>query len=376
MNFLVMLGARGGDAVADELQRILFRDSVASTISDVRVSPSGHHVLVQSAESDDLRVWRWLSDGSLHEAGVFPGTSASESGWLPEIAFHPTKPFAALVGRDRPISVWDLVTRACVAEFGDLKKHEVGPECGYWGAAFSHDGRHLETHSLALKRGERYEWKTGHLVGVRWGPGGNVSRTPETGLLAVSDDGEWGSRFFFGRWQNREFEWFTPEVILDFPVTKMCFAPGLLAFFGGVSRYHVQIHDFPTCKARFFTALDMLTEEMEEEHGVGNAFTVAPDGSYAWWPTIQGEIVAAKSTDGAEVRRFRLDDDLVMALDVHPHLPRLLVGAADGTLSVMEIGDSPWKTTSSKTQSFTSEFAQRGGDPSNPDDTVVWFERS
>lgn len=360
--------SRARPAVFDD--EILSRRRVGGVVHDVQLDSRGALVVIQ-VSGQEVAIFRLGHSGELREERRLAGTSPPASGWLPEVALHPHEPLAAVSCEGRPIMVFDLETGRRVAQVGEAG---VGPRRGFWAVAFSHDGEHIETHALGPERGERYAWRSGELVGTRWGPGGAIARTTENGVLAICGVDDWTGAVHFGRWRDGELEWFEP-MIHTVPLTRIRFAQGLFAVYGGTSRLHLQVHEFPSCEPRYCLLMDLLGLEDAEDYEVGNALGLSPGGDLIFVPTVDGELRALAPADARELGRWRAHRGLVTTCDVHPSQPWVISGGRDGDVVVSEFAVRGERAApSGPVEPFSTRFRRISGSPANDLSRFLAFE--
>ena len=254
------------------------------------------------------------------------------------VAIHPSDAVIATSGWHRRVRVWGLDPdmRNC-RELGEAPQSAPALRSGYWGAAWSRCGRYLDTHNLALNRGERFDWHSGRLVGIRWGRPGPIIRHPGGELLAIAA-GDMASRIHFALWEGSSPKWL-PVAVDVFVPCRLAFGLGTMAVVGGTTRIHAALFDFPSLAPRFARKLELADEEVAAELGVSQAVALAPDGSVLYVPGPDGEIVALGADTGVERGRWRAHARMVTQIAHHPTRGELLSSSVDGTLTLSRVID-------------------------------------
>lgn len=353
---------------------VLSVSKVAQCVRVLRVDTTGKFLAVMANPREDLIICE-LAGHYVTLQRTLASSALQSDAPMVDMVFHPLQPFLAVSGQDRSITIWDASRGVRVTEFGLLDDADTHPEHGFWGLVFSACGRYIDTHSRCRECGERYEWQTGKLVATRWGTGGPLVLHGEGELLGVTSVREMATVSFIGRWNRNIFEWYSPELTSWFPVTRAVFGAGLLGFIGGSGRLHLQVHEFPSCRVRFYRELELTPEHVEYPFDVSEALAITKGGRI-FGPSISGRITEWAAADGEEIGSCHAHEGMIMSLDLHPSQPLLISGGWDGTIAVVRIQERyPPSIQDGATENFLRLFRRRDADPqSGSDSTVVYFE--
>lgn len=345
--------------------RVVTEIKVGSPVRCVRFDASGRYLAVLPASTESVVVFE-LDGTTLRPRGILP-TAIAVDVPIATLAFHPREPILALASQERLLGLWDVVRATSAAALGDL--HQAGParERGYWGVSFSADGRYVESHSLGREIGERFDWSAGQRTSVRFGPGGPMALHSEGHILAVCSVAEMATTTWFAEWVASGVRWYSAELVCWFPVTRVVFGPGAVAFIGGSGATAVQVHDFPSCDVRFVTHLDPNPDDVEFPWGVSEALGFTPDGERLFVPSASGDVLALDASTGARKATWQAHAGLVTTLDVHPHAPLVVSGGADGVVALAHDPGLSWtrRATPGESDAFISRFALLPGDQPN-----------
>jgi WD40 repeat protein len=327
----------------------------SSPVRCVRFDASGRFLGVLAGAEQQLSIYRF--DGDRFQLHGRLGTSVSADVPIASITFHPNQPVLAHFGEDQPISLWNIEESARILEIPTRPELKMPVRPGYWGVCFSSDGRFIEAYGLGTETGFRYHLG-GTLAGTRFGRKGPLTSFSTSPLMIFSDVREMGTAFWFGQWADEQMRWHAVELFAWFPSTRIALGPQAIAFIGGSGATHVQVHDFPTCKVRFAVDLDLNPEDVEFPWGVSEALAFHPDGHSLFAPSATGEVIVLDALTGDRQRGWRCHNGLVTTLDVHPSLPILASGGADGNVSILRHeADASWPAMSTNFE--MSEFVER-----------------
>jgi len=321
--------------------------------------------IVAIIDGGDGLVQMNVDDDGFHR-GTDLGAAASppDGRAATSVALHPDADVVATAGWDRPLRIWDLEAEPRrLRDVGDPSPPDATrSRRGFLGAGWSSCGRYLDTHNLALERGQRFEWATGRLAAERWGHDGPFVRHPRAELLALAIGAD-ASSVYFAVWDGPVALWLPVAIDLFVPC-KPAFAAGSLAAVGGTSCVHAIVYDVPTLRPRFARKLDLVDEDVAAEFGVSQALALSPDGAALYVPGADGEIVALAGHDGADRGRWRAHTRMVTQLAHHPDAGYLLSAGLDGkvVLSVVPL-PGPARAEASEARALVDRYPPMARDP-------------
>lgn len=325
--------------------------------------PRRHAVAI--VDGADGLVQLTLDAHGLHRGPeIGAGASPPDGRAAISVALHADANVVATAGWDRPMRLWEVgPDPRWLRELRDADSTAATRgRRGFWGATWSSCGRYLDTHNLALDRGQRFEWATGRLVAERWGHDGPFVRHCAADLLALAIGAD-ASTLYFALWDGPVALWLSVAIDLFVPC-KPAFAAGTLAAVGGSTCVHAVAYDVATLRPRFARKLDPVDEEVAAEFGVSQALALSPDGATLYAPGADGEIVALAGHDGADRGRWRAHAGMVTHLAHHPHAGFILSCGLDGKVALSATpAPGPARAEAAEVRALVDLHPPMAGDP-------------